>query len=127
MKPEAKAAPVFTPGACTCGLTEDHIIATRKTADDRIVHLWNDGQVTFALGVYLRGIGRSRSASGRRLDLRAGWIVLGEVESYDAEELPALVRAAQRAVRLPGANSESALAQIRWDARARGEAEGGAR
>jgi hypothetical protein len=72
------------------------IIARRKTSDGHLVHLWSDGDLTWALGRAIRGVRLPRNG-----DLTVGWAVLGEVELYDASEVLALIKAAQRGG-LPG-------------------------
>jgi hypothetical protein len=66
------------------------IIARRTTSDGKIVTLWSDGDLTFALGRGIPGLRFPRSALG----LRAGWLVMGEVELYDASEVALLAKAA---------------------------------
>lgn len=87
---------------CSCGEVADHVIARRTTLDGRLVLIWSDGLVTFGLGFRVPGVGRARYAYRRRLDLRAAWIVAGEVELYEAAAVAGLVEAARRAVRMPG-------------------------
>ena len=89
-------------GECSCGEDDDHIVSKARTSDDKVVHLWSDGLVTSGMNYFIKGIGRARSAAERRKDLEAGWIALGDVELYDLSEVPALVKAARKAVRLPG-------------------------
>lgn len=93
---------------CTCGVATDHLVATRRTADGKSVQLWSDGQVTWGLGYGMRGVGRARYYSVRQRNLQAGWIVIGDVELYDAAEVPALVRAARKGMLQPGATIASA-------------------
>lgn len=73
-------------------------MAKRQTADEVTIHLWSDGSITYNLGFYLPGIGASRSPEGQARDLTAGWLVMAEAALYDREELPALIRAARKAV-----------------------------
>jgi len=70
-------------------------IATRKTAQDTIVHLWPDGSLTWAMGRYIEGSPNARTPEQIRKALAAGWLVLGEVEIYDDDEVPALIKAAR--------------------------------
>lgn len=72
-----------------------HVLARRVTADGKHVLLWSTGELTWALGYAIRGAARPRSEKGRESALRAGWLVLGDVELYDADELPALIAAAR--------------------------------
>lgn len=84
---------------CSCGGCEAHLMAVRRTFDGKEVQLWSDGVVTWGMGYGIEGIGRARSCSGRRLDVRAAWTVAAKVELYDAVEVPALVRLARRETR----------------------------
>lgn len=84
---------------CSCGVKKDHVMATRKTADDKVVKLWSDGGVTSALGTCLPGIGTAKSAFETKKNVEAGWLAFAEVELYDFSEVSALVKAARRAVR----------------------------
>lgn len=93
------------PIACSCGNPADHIIARRATADGKHVYLWSDGSLTWALGFSIRGSARPRNAAQRHRALKAGWLVLGEVCLYDANEVTRLVQAARWAAdrdNLPG-------------------------
>lgn len=100
--------------ACTCGSAADHTIATRRTADDRIVKLWNDGSITGALGAVIRGCARPRTAATRALAVAAGRLVLGEACVYDFSELPDLVAAARAVVaRNPSALPGDLRAELR--------------
>lgn len=91
--------------ACSCGNASAHTIARRSTADGKHVLLWDDGSLTWGLGLSIRGSAFPRTREQSEMALRAGWLVLGDVELYDADEVSDLVRAARRvAVRsgLPG-------------------------
>ena len=70
-------------------------IATRRTAEDTIIHLWPNGAITWALGRYVQGSPHPRTEEQREEALRAGWLVMGEVELYDDHEVPALIAAAR--------------------------------
>lgn len=75
------------------------LLATRKTADGKVVGLWSDGVVSVGyLHAHVRGAGTAKSAEQRAANVQAGWLLLGEVELYDAAELPAAVKAARNAV-----------------------------
>ena len=76
---------------CSCGKTEDHVLATRQTVEGVKVQLWSDGTITGLTGTYPRGIGKSRTPN-----LEAGWRVMGNVSLYTWEELPLLIRAERR-------------------------------
>jgi hypothetical protein len=80
---------------CSCGDRRAHVIARRSTADGKHVALWSDGSLTWALGVAVRGSANPRTPEARQRALAAGWLVLGDVELYDADEVSGLVRAAR--------------------------------
>lgn len=105
-------------GECSCGEFEDHIIGKARTADDKVVSLWSDGLVTSGMNYYIKGIGRARSAADRRKDVEAGWLAFGDVELYDFAEVPALVKAARKAVRLPGVYNAAVARKIMREAMA---------
>lgn len=80
-------------------MTPDKPIARRKTADGKALLLWADGLVTFALGYSIRGVGRARSASAQKSDLRAGWAFMEEACLFDAKEVSTAIRAIRQAFR----------------------------
>jgi hypothetical protein len=73
-----------------------NIIASQKTADDKTLYLWSDGDLTWGLGRAIKGVRLPRKG-----DLTLGFLVLGELSVYDASEVPQLVKAAQKGG-LPG-------------------------
>lgn len=88
------------------------VMARRVTADGRSVQFWDDGSVTHGgLSTYVRGCGVARTAEGREADVRACWLLAGEVCAYETAELPAAVKAARAAVR---AEQEPAAALSRF-------------
>lgn len=79
--------------------TKAEILSTRRTADGYTVGLWSDGCVTSGyLHQCVKGSGVARTAEAVAANVRAGWLLLGEVELYDRAELPTMLRAARRAV-----------------------------
>lgn len=80
---------------------QDAPIARRKTADDRTVLLWASGQVTFAFGSAVPGVGAAREAWAREADLRAGWAFMGDASLFDASEVGRAVTALRKAFRAP--------------------------
>jgi len=70
-------------------------IASRRTTDGHIVRLWPDGALTWALGSYIKGSPQPRSPEQVKRALKAGWLVMGEVELYSDSEVPALIAAAR--------------------------------
>lgn len=89
---------------CTCGKTTPHTIATRTTFDGIIVHMWDDGAITGALGVGLRGVPLRRPSTPEAVHRArvAGRLLLGDCCLYSADELGELYAAAERAARLDG-------------------------
>lgn len=85
----------MTPAGCTCGDAADHVVARRSTADGKHVLLWSDGSLTWAHGYSIKGAAHPRTDKQRRLALKAGWLVLGEVCIHDAADVPDLVTAAR--------------------------------
>jgi hypothetical protein len=84
-------------GHCSCGNNEDHVIARRRTADDKVILFWSDGGVTGMMGVDLYG--RGPRDPGRKNDyLKAAWLLAGEVELYDRTEVKRAVKVARRAI-----------------------------
>ena len=82
-------------------------MATRTSHDGYAVHLWDDGCVTYGgMATVVAGAGVARSPAMVNLNIAAGWLVLGDVALYDRAELPALVKAARKAVRAGGGRDE---------------------
>jgi hypothetical protein len=80
---------------CPCGEDEPHVMARRKTAQGSTVKLWSDGSLTWALGRYVKGSPHARTPGQLATAHAAGWLVMGEVELYDDDEVESLVRAAR--------------------------------
>lgn len=76
--------------ACSCGETSPHVVAKRVTADGIGVEIWHDGAVTGRIGQALHGvpIARPRTAESLAVSLAAGWLLAGEVEIYNIDEVP---------------------------------------
>lgn len=74
---------------------EPHVIARRSTYDGKHVLLWDDGSLTWALGYSIKGSAHPRTEKQRETALRAGWLVMGEVSLYEADEVPDLIKAAR--------------------------------
>jgi hypothetical protein len=72
------------------------IIARRKTSDDKIVSLWNDGSLTWGAWNVIKGSPRARTDAQISEALKAGWLVIDEVELYDADGVPRLIPADSR-------------------------------
>jgi len=72
------------------------IIARRKTSDDKAVSLWNDGSLSWGAWNVIKGSPQARTDAQIRDALKAGWLVMGEVELYDADEVPRLIEVARK-------------------------------
>jgi len=84
---------------------DPQIIARRKTADGKIVQLWNDGTLTWALHNAIKGSPHPRTDDQIREALAAGHLVMGEIELYDADDVPRLIEVARKVAKrggLPG-------------------------
>lgn len=66
------------------------VVARRRTADNKSILLWSDGDITF---------GHVGSLVSRAVPLTAAFLALDEVCLYDATEVKALVRTARRAIK----------------------------
>lgn len=92
--------------AITCYVNDDKdliaSIASRRTAQGHTVLLWPDGEITWRLGTYIKGSPRARGPEQVARALVAGWLVMGDVELYDDDEVPALVAAARWAAERDG-------------------------
>lgn len=81
----------------TSAAPKDEIIARRKTYDDKAIALWSDGSLTWGgIGRTIEGSPNAKTPAAREAALKAGWLVLGEVEVYDAEDVPRLIKAARK-------------------------------
>jgi|SRR6185312_10449659 len=85
---------------CSCGCTETHVVARRKTFDNVSVQIWSDGAVTCGLNTYVAMA--PRSAWGRGKAVEAAWLVADRVSLYDHSELRGLVLKARAAVAQTG-------------------------
>lgn len=75
--------------------TEADVVGRRKTAQGHTVKLWADGSLTWTLNQYVEGSPHPRSPQHVEVALRAGWLVLGDLELYEDDEVPSLVAAAR--------------------------------
>ena len=100
-----------------------YAIAKRKTADDRTVVLWSTGAVTGALGFPLAGVpvARPKTADALARELTAGWLMMGEVELYDGDELGTLHEACRHVAARGGTPGDvraranrTMLPSLRW-------------
>ena len=81
---------------------KDEIVARRKTSDDKEVALWSDGSLTWGRWNVIKGSPHARTPAQIEEALRAGWLVMGEIELYDAEEVPRLIEVARKVARRGG-------------------------
>jgi hypothetical protein len=91
-----------TTTACTCGNTKPHVIARRSTSDGKHVCLWDDGQLTWALGYSIKGGMNPKTDEQRDRARTVGRLVLGEVELFTAAEVSELIAAARWAAARDG-------------------------
>lgn len=76
---------------------KDEVIARRKTYDDKAIALWSDGSLTWGgIGRTIDGSPNAKTPAAKEAALKAGWLVIGEVEVYDAEDVPRLIKAARK-------------------------------
>lgn len=92
---------------------EAEIIARRRTADGKSVLLWNDGTLTWGMYDAIKGSPHARTDAQIREALDAGWLVVGEIELYDSDEVPRLIEVARKVARRGGSAGDlrSALAK----------------
>lgn len=92
-----------TPRAVLDNGPEQMARRTLFTGEDII--LWSDGSISRPFGFYVEGSPRPRTNQGKEIAVDAGWLVIGDCEIYDLDELPMLIEAAMWTVRrdrLPG-------------------------
>ena len=90
---------------CSCGCSEPHEIMSRRTADDRVIHLWNDGGLCSVFGRPFPGlVMRRRSADARThaRRMQIGRLFMGELCLWDLAEAPRLYAACERAAKIDG-------------------------
>lgn len=111
-----------TESVCSCGSTEAHVVARRKTFDDISVQFWSDGAVTCGINTYVAMA--PRSAFRRRAAVKANWLVTDRVSLYDHAELRGMVDAAREAMsqtgHLPGAYLDAKLRGVKFQACSKG-------
>ena len=83
----------------TSAKPKSEIIARRKTSDDKTVSLWNDGSLTWGAWNVIKGSPSPRTDAQIREALDAGWLVMGEIELYDADDVPRLIEVARKVAR----------------------------
>jgi hypothetical protein len=82
---------VASVSSCSCGHHDAHLVATRRTFDNKRVELWSDGKVNLGNGTFCM-------AGERKVGMDAGWLILGEVCLYTVAEWDALCKAAKASV-----------------------------
>lgn len=80
--------------SCSCGCTEPHKIANRLTADGKTVTVWSDGSLTYALGLYIPKLGKSRDP----LRVEAVRLIVDNIGLLDFAELAVTVKRVQSAL-----------------------------
>jgi len=86
---------------CTCGVEKTHKIWRTATADGKDVVGWSDGDVTWAFGYAIRGVGLAHSSATAGADLRASWALRENVGMLDANEVATAFNALRRVARQP--------------------------
>lgn len=86
--------------------SKPEIIARRQTSDGKSVLLWNDGTLTWGMYDSIKGSPRARTDSQIREALDAGWLVVGEIALYEADEVPRLIEVARKVARRGGSTSD---------------------
>lgn len=81
---------------------KDEIIARRQTADGKEVALWSDGSLTWGRWNVIKGSPQARTPAQIEQALQAGWLVIGEIELYDSNEVPRLIEVARKIARRGG-------------------------
>ncbi len=74
---------------CTCGCTESHVIARRKSFDDYTIKIWSDGVLTYSLGEVLKGTGR-----GNPVKAQAVRLLMEDFGVLTTDEIPMVVKEA---------------------------------
>lgn len=98
--------------------TKDEVIGRRKTSDDKDVALWSDGTLTWGrLGTAIKGSPHAKTPAQVEAARRTGWLVLGEVELYDAAEVPRLIAAARKVAERGGSPGDLRSAFARGQAK----------
>jgi len=89
---------------CSCGTTEQHVVARRLTSDGYGVALWCDGAVTGRFGNALPGVPivRPRKLASVEQARRAGWLFVGDVGIHALSELGPLYAACRWAAERDG-------------------------
>jgi len=64
-------------------------------ADGKRLELWSDGTMCTAFGFIVRGSPRPRTEDGIRAAMDAGWLVMGECEIFDFDDIEELIAAAR--------------------------------
>lgn len=83
-------------------MNDTKVIARRRTFDGKAVCLWSDGTLSWALGYQIKGAWMRPRENRRVVALAAGWLVIGDVEIFDAADVPKLAKAARWAVERDG-------------------------
>lgn len=93
---------------CSCGNDSLHRVQTRSTADGIHVVRWSDGTITWALGQCIGGAPRK---AGLFAD-RVSELVMANVELYDSQEIPLLVKAARWCAKRTGSTPADVRAKF---------------
>ncbi len=93
---------------CTCGRTDPHVIARRRTADGFTVCAWSDGPVTAELGRKIDGlpIVRPRTPEAIELARSAAALLLGEACLWDLPDMARLYSVCRAVAKRSGQPAE---------------------
>lgn len=89
---------------CSCGCSALHAIATRETADGRIVTVLSDGGLVVGpskLGQTFPGLGRPRSRYAADRRAAAVALVLDDLGLYDFAEVATAIKIAETTIGAP--------------------------
>lgn len=70
-------------------------VTKRRLYSGEVLTLWADGDLTDTSSFRVAGWSLPRSVDGKRQALAAGWLLMGEAEIFELDELPALIKAAK--------------------------------
>jgi hypothetical protein len=99
---------------CSCGNSEIHKIARRHTADGYPVDIFSDGTVRAGHWFGLRGLGTPRSRFAKERRAKAAFLMMGAFELYDLEEIPGLVKVAEKTLSHAYISDAHRRAHVAW-------------
>lgn len=91
---------------CSCGCSQSHVIARRKSSDDFTLKIWSDGDITFWFGEVLKGLGRPNPVKAKAVRL-----FMDDFEVLSTDEIPLVVKQAIKLLN-KGVSEETIRAQV---------------